>query len=232
MLSKFFSSSVIKKLFMSITGFGLFGFLIMHLAGNANLYMQGGIHINRYAEKLAGFGALLEVAEWGLFAFFAIHIITALQLKFRSVRARSSGYAMQASKKGPSKNNWMSRNMAVTGILLLLFLIIHVRQFQYGPGMAEGYVTDIDGHQGRDLYRLVVETFKNPLYVGFYCFSILILTMHLLHGFWSAFQSSTLSSERTTKLLYRLGLLFALVLGAGFFFIPLWIYFHASGALA
>ncbi len=210
---------------MSLTGFGLVGFLITHLIGNANLYRSGSDPFNTYAAKLHSLGPILEVAEIGLLGMFVLHIVTALQLKFRSRNARQDRYAVNASKKGPSKSGFISQNMALSGLLILAFVVLHVKQLHFGPGMDAGYVTNVTGESTRDIHRLVVETFSDPLNVALYVAAMIVLGLHLRHGFWSAFQSLGLTCERSSKALYIASGLLAALIAGGFLFMPIWIYF-------
>jgi succinate dehydrogenase / fumarate reductase cytochrome b subunit len=230
-ITKVLSSSVGKKLVMALTGLALVGFVITHLAGNLSLYKSDGTTFNLYTENLASYGWLLYAAEIGLLAMFVIHIVLAIGLKLNHKAARPVGYKAARSKGGQTLSNVSSRNMIVTGIVLLAFLILHIWQFKYGPSVSEGYVVDVDGKPLRDLYRLVYETFADPLYVGIYVFAMGMLGYHLRHGFWSAFQSLGAMNARLTKPVYALGVLTAILLAAGFLFIPIWIYFDIGGAL-
>jgi succinate dehydrogenase / fumarate reductase cytochrome b subunit len=105
-----------------------------------------------------------------------------------------------------------------------------VSAFKYGPNVASGYVQELDGVPMRDLHRLVVETFQRPWVVISYSVVMLLLALHLRHGFWSAFQSLGAMKPGLTPLTYGIGLLLAVVLGLGFLTLPVWIYFHGGGA--
>jgi succinate dehydrogenase / fumarate reductase cytochrome b subunit len=230
-LSKALSSSVGKKLIMALSGLALVLFVITHLLGNLSLYRSDGTTFNLYASGLESLGILLIIAELGLLAAFLVHIFVAFGLTLRNKSARPVAYKAVRSKGGHSLGNVSSRNMIVTGVVLLGFLILHIWQFKYGPGTSQGYVMENKGVEIRDLHRLVSETFHNPYYVGIYVAAMVFLGLHLRHGFWSAFQSLGAMNARMTKPVYALGVLLAILLSAGFLFIPLWIYFDVPGAL-
>ncbi len=214
---------------MGITGLALVGFIITHLAGNILLYSPNGELFNAYAQKLASYGFLLYIAEAGLAAFFLIHAITGIKLAFGAKAATPTKYAVSRSKGGDSKWGLASNNMAITGTMLLIFLILHVKHFKFGPGVEQGYVTTLaNGETARDLYRYVREEFKEGKEVFLYSIVMLALGFHLRHGVWSAIQSLGLTRENNTKKIYCLGGLIALLLGTGFLFIPLYIYFFAK----
>jgi succinate dehydrogenase / fumarate reductase, cytochrome b subunit len=231
-LRKIPSTTVGRKYLMGLTGIGLVVFVITHLLGNLYLYRSESTWFNSYAAKLEGLGGILYVLEAGLLLTFLIHIVTALRVKKENVSARGPvGYRAWRSKGGPTHANAQSRNMFWTGAVLLVFLLIHIPQFKFGPGAKMGYETEINGEMVRDLHRLVVETFQSPLWVTFYVACMVFLGFHLRHGFWSAFQSLGTMNRRTHQAMYFVGLVIALILAAGFLFIPIWIYFGLNGAV-
>jgi succinate dehydrogenase / fumarate reductase cytochrome b subunit len=216
---------------MALSGLGLVGFLITHLLGNLTLYSPSSEPINAYAAKLESFGIAIEMAEVGLAGLFLLHILMALWTSWKDRTARPVSYEKYRSKGKPSKSTRTSRKMIVSGVILLAFLVLHVVQFKYGPSEEQGYVAQVAGQNVRDLHRLVVETFKQPLFVAIYVFAMLFLGAHLRHGFWSAFQSLGIAFPRYTKGIYTLGLILAVILAVGFLFIPIWIYFDLGGLL-
>ena len=228
MKTQFLSSSVAKKFGMALTGLLLIGFLVMHLSGNLLLYSKDGALFNAYAEKLASFGYLLYVAEAGLAAFFLFHAITGIRLALLKRSAKPTKYAVNQSKGGASKWGFAANNMAITGTVLLVFLILHVKHFKFGPGIMEGYATELPGGiQARDLHRYVTEEFKEPKEVILYTAAMIFLGMHLRHGIWSGLQSLGLTKETNSKALYLIGGGIGLLLAVGFLSIPAYIYlFH------
>lgn len=223
-LQQLVRASVVRKFVMALSGIGLTAFLAVHLSGNLALYGHHGEAFNRYTASLEALGPKLWVLEAVIFVGFLVHVVLAVSLKLGHKSARGpAGYQSWKSKKAlPS--NLASRNMVVTGAVLLVFVILHVRHFKLGPGVAEGYVM-AGGENIRDLHRLVLETFRQPLYVIWYTAVMFLLALHLRHGFWSAFQSLGLMHRSLARPAYFLGLLVALLLAGGFFFIPLYIYF-------
>jgi succinate dehydrogenase / fumarate reductase cytochrome b subunit len=219
------NSSIGKKFLMSLSGLALVGFVFTHLLGNLLLYKNDPTLFNSYAQKLESFGVLLYVAELGLIVLFVMHVSTAVRLKLGYKSARPEGYSVSKSKGGESRKNTASMSMIVSGLVLLFFLVLHVNHFKFGPSIAQGYSTVINGANARDLYRLVFETFKNPIYVLSYVSVMLFLGLHIRHGFWSAFQSSGLMTSKLATPLYRLSLVLGVLFAAGFLFIPIWIYF-------
>jgi succinate dehydrogenase / fumarate reductase cytochrome b subunit len=224
-------ASVVRKFVMGLSGLALVGFLIAHLAGNLLLFAPHGEAFNRYALTLENLGSLKIVAEIVLVILFGAHIVLAIKLTRENKRARPVKYALLRSKqKGgnlvqPQVASRTSRWMVHTGFFFLLpFLIFHIAHFTKGPGIEAGYVTQVDGEQARDLYRLVVEEFQNPIMVAVYVAVMLMMGIHLRHGFWSAFQSMGLSFPNWRRPIMALGFLLALALAAGFLLIPIWIF--------
>lgn len=220
------ASTLGYKYVMALTGIGLVLFVITHLAANLLLLLPNSEAFNSYANSLAEWGVFLNAAEFGLLILAIIHVILAVRLRLLARKARPHGYAVAASKMGPSKAGFASRNLIVTGVVIFVFLVLHVKHFKFGPGIEAGYATEIGGKTVRDLYQWVVESFQNPVTAGLYVLAMIFLGFHLKHGIWSSFQSLGATNSRTSTPIYRVGLFLALVLAAGFALIPIWIYFR------
>ena len=229
-LKQLFSSTLGRKYLMSASGLALVLFIVVHLLGNLTLFAPSSDAMNTYAAKLHSLGFLVYVLEVGLLGTILLHVITAIQVTKSAKDARPQSYEKLVTKGGPSKNNWGSRNMIVTGLVLLAFLIVHIKQFRFGPTIEDGYTASVDGVMVHDIYRVVVETFMDPIWVIFYSGCMLFLGFHLRHGYWSAFQSLGTINPRWSKSIYALGWVLALLLAAGFFAIPIYIYFTVGGA--
>ncbi len=217
-------SPVGRKVLTGLTGLGLVLFVIVHMLGNLT-YLQGGDAYNLYAHKLASYGVLLYMLEIGLAAFFAVHAYIGINIYLRKRRARGGRYNTYKTAGKPSRQSWASRTMILSGVVLLVFLVLHLMHFKFGPGVAEGYVVAVDGAEIRDLRRLMTEKFQSPLYAFGYPAVIVLLGFHLRHGFWSALQSLSFTSPRWNAVLYALGAAIGLIVGTGFIIVPLWIYF-------
>jgi len=217
-------STVGRKYIMAASGIFLMLFLIVHLAGNLTMFVpDGGDMFNQYAHKLESMGFLLYVAEAGLLAIFLFHVITAFQVYAEKRRARPDGYAVTATKGGNSKLTAASKSMIYTGIILLLFIPAHIWMFKFNGGK-EHPVTEVQGTEVKDLYAVVVDAFSNP-YVAFgYVAVMLLLGMHLRHGFWSSLQSLGAMCPKMSGAIYTAGLIFALLLAGGFLLLPLYFY--------
>jgi succinate dehydrogenase / fumarate reductase cytochrome b subunit len=227
-------TSVGRKVLMAVTGLGLFMFVGGHLAGNFTLLM-GADAFNGYAyflEHLAH-GWFLYAAEAGLILFFLLHAFSGVKVYRQNRRARARGYHVAADAGGASKKTWASRSMILTGPVILVFVVLHVVHFKFGPNVAEGYTTVVNGQPMRDLYQLVIEEFnKAPVTIA-YILVMVLLGLHLRHGFWSSLQSLGLTNPRTLPGLVLLSTLLGTVLAFGFIYIPIHVYlFIEPGAAA
>lgn len=213
-------SQVGRKILTGITGVLLVFFIIFHLAGNLTIFGDADA-MNRYTMILHDLGWPLWIARIGLVFVFGIHAYIGISIWFRKRKARPENYDIYSSKGGPSKQSLSSRSMAFTGVILLIFLVIHINTFALG----ETDTVLIDGREASDLKTLVIDTFQNPIYAFGYTFVMLLLGAHLGHGIWSAFTSLTLKSHKISSAMYSIGIVLAVLLAAGFIFIPLYIYF-------
>jgi succinate dehydrogenase / fumarate reductase, cytochrome b subunit len=215
-LLRFLSSSVGTKILVALTGLGFAAFLVTHLAANLLVLVDAGAY-NSYSHKLIS-NPLIYVAEAGLVALFLTHAFKAVFVTLRNRDARGRGYEMKKRAGRASRKSWASTTMIVTGLWLLLFVVIHLKTFKFGPW----YETP-DGM--RDLSRLVHEVYAEPLHVVFYLLSMLVVGLHLSHGLSSAFQSMGLEHPRYNALIRGTGLAIAIVMAAGFALIPVVVYF-------
>jgi succinate dehydrogenase cytochrome b subunit len=220
---KVYASSVARKFLTGLSGFLLILFLVVHLGGNLTL-LVGRDLFNNYTHHVESLGVLLYVVEIGLLAVFLAHIATAIGVQLEKRRARPTGYAVRRSKGGPSRQTLASRSMIVTGLVLLVFVPLHVWMFKFNQGHASSTMM-LNGKEVRDLYSIVVAAFKNPLIAWGYVAVMFLLGFHLRHGFWSSLQSLGALSPRMLPVFYGLGILVALLLAGGFLVLPLWIHY-------
>lgn len=222
------TSSVGKKYLMSVSGIALLGFIVTHLLGNLQLYFfDDGVAFNQYAHALHELGMLLYVAEIGLLLVFLLHVAVAFAITLKTQGARKNKYAHSLKSKGnPSYSSLASRNMIITGTVLLVFLVLHIMHMKYGlfdPKDAVGKIS-VEGEEMLDLYTRVKIAFQNPLIVAGYVGVMVFLGMHLRHGFWSAFQSLGALNWRLEKPMTLLGLVAGVAIAAGFLGIPVFLY--------
>jgi succinate dehydrogenase cytochrome b subunit len=217
-----FDSSVGMKILIGVTGLALVLYLIVHIAGN--LMVFGGPSLfNKYAYTLES-NPLIPVIEIGLLLIFLVHVYKTVTMFLSNQQARPTRYVMKKRADYTSRKSFASSTMIFTGLWLLIFIIIHVKAFRYGTEYpwAEG---------GRDLYRLEIENFANPLIVVFYVLSMLVVGSHLWHGASSAFQSLGLDNPRWTPRIRATGKVLAVVIAGGFITIAIWAYLVATQVL-
>ncbi len=201
------STSIGKKLMMALTGLGFIGFLAAHLAGNLTLYM-GQEAFNSYAEHLHSTGPLLKVAEFGLLLLAIIHVATGLTLFYQNWRSRPVRYSVNKSAGGRTIG---SSTMPYTGILVLLFVILHLANFHF-----------VD-KSGTTIWHIVTDTFNSGGYIFIYIVAMIVVAIHVSHGLWSAFQTLGVSHVKYTPLIWGFSVAFAVIVGVGFGLIPIFI---------
>lgn len=216
-VTRLLTSSIGRKLVMGLTGLGLCGFLVVHLAGNLFIY-KGQAAYDGYAHALHE-QEWLPLAEAGLFALFLLHIYLAFVTTWENRKARSQSYVMKESKRydrvvTPPVGN-PSSWMFISGAVILGFLLLHIIDMKL---QLRSDVTYADEHQA---FANAVAVLSNPISRVVYCIGTIFLGFHLAHGFSSAFQSLGLTHPKYTPTIKAIGVAFAILIGAGFFALPL-----------
>jgi succinate dehydrogenase / fumarate reductase cytochrome b subunit len=206
-------TSILKKAVMAFTGLAWFLFVILHLAGNLLLFV-GPESFNGYAHALLS-NPLIYPAEVGLVAFLVLHLGSAWRVTRENNKARPQPYAYKLPSTGYS--TLASRTMWYGGVILLLFIIIHVWMFKFGNQAGE-----------HGLWGLVVRSFKSPWITLGYIVALLALGLHLSHGFGSAFQTLGMTRPQWRAGLRKTGQVLGWVLAGGFILLPLWALFFAK----
>jgi len=212
-----FSSSVGTKLLMGLTGVALFAYLILHLIGNALIFL-GPDTFNEYSHRLISNPLVIPV-ELGLLAIFLLHIYKAFTNYLANRRARPVGYTMKKFAGHTSRKSVASSTMIWSGIVIAAFVLLHVKQFKYGA-----WYQTVSNNPIRDLARTEFEVFSHPLWVAFYVAATLIVGLHLRHGIASSFQSLGIDHPLYTRRLTIWGIVFAVIIGGGLACIPVWVY--------
>ena len=211
-LANFYRSSIGKKILMGLTGVFLCLYLIVHLGGNLLLLRQdGGAAFDTYAEILPGL-LIIRIIEIFLFAVFIGHIASGTYLWIANRRARG-GVRYEVNK--PQENSSLfSRTMFLTGSIVFIFLVVHMKDF---------WVTSRFYHEENpSMYAVAAREFSNPLYSSFYIVAIVLLAFHLRHGFQSMFQTFGLRTAKYAGLINLVGIVFWLLIPAGFAVIPIY----------
>ena len=215
---RYFRSSIGTKQCMGIAGLLLCAFVIVHLGGNLLLF-AGPDTFNGYAHALESKMVLLIPVELVLLGIFLVHMLAALKQALKNWSAR--GWQRYQGPKPIEPKYWPSSLMGYTGILILIFLIIHLLDFKFAPK---------HGGQGElRLYQLVVSHFSQLSHVLLYVFFMAVLGVHLFHGFQSAFLTLGLDHPKFTPWIRRIGYVYAILMALGFTVIPLYAYIYGGG---
>ncbi len=214
---RYFSSSVGTKLLIGITGLLLFLYLVLHLAGNA-LVFAGPEVFNEYSHKLISNPLIIPI-EIGLLAVFVVHIYNAIRNFAANRAARPVAYQRKELAGHTSRKSLSSSTMIASGLLVLLFVIVHVKQFKFGS-----YYQTVANDAVRDLYRTELEVFQNPLWVVVYVLGTVLVGLHLRHGIASGFQSIGFDHPLYTRRLTTWSVILAVVIGGGLGIIPILLY--------
>jgi succinate dehydrogenase / fumarate reductase cytochrome b subunit len=215
MSKAFSSSSVGRKVLMALSGFFLMFFLLQHLVINL-LSVVSADAFNEVSHFMGTNGLIQFVMQPILLFGVLFHLFMGIYLDFKNKAARPIKYVMDK----PSENSsWMSRNMIITGIMILLFLGLHFYDF-WIPEIQDKFIDGI-WDQPTKYFPHLIHKFENPVRVGIYCVSFVFLGLHLLHGFQSSFQSAGFNHNKYTPILKKLGNLYAIAIPLGFIFIAL-----------
>jgi succinate dehydrogenase / fumarate reductase cytochrome b subunit len=214
---RLFSSSVGTKLLIGVTGLLLFAYLILHLVGNAIIFFGQDV-FNAYAHFLIS-NPLVVPVEIALLLIFLLHIYKTIRMWFDNQAARPVGYTKTVSAGHTSRKSVASTTMILSGLLITIFVVIHVKQFKFGTFYL------VEGSEAvRDLYRTEIEVFQQPIWVAFYVICTLLVGLHLRHGIASAFQSLGLDHPTYTQKIVTWGIAGAVIIGGGLAIIPIWVY--------
>lgn len=219
-IATYLNSSVGKKQVMAITGLLLSLFTLTHMAGNL-LLLCGPESYNSYAHALITNPAIY-IAEAGLVVLFLLHLFFAIRVTTDNRAARPQQYFVQPNgeKGGVSV---ASKSMILTGLVLLVFTVLHLITFKFGPSGTD-YRVVYDGVEMRDLYKLVAESFAQPGYVIWYLFSMVVLGLHLSHGISSTLQSLGINHPGMNSCARCAGAGLAWVIAIGFSIAPVVLY--------
>lgn len=213
-----FSSSLGKKYLMAITGLFLCSFLVIHFLGNIALFTDP-VQFNEYTRFMSS-NPIIRVMEIVLVAGFLTHIVDAIILTRANKKAQPVKYAMNKNK-----SSWYSRNMGLTGSVILAFLILHLQSFWYEYKFGEVLMTvDSNGDSIKDMFTIVKTAFSEWWYSAIYVLAMILLGSHLNHGFQSAFQSVGLRHKKYTPTIKMLGTGFSISITVGFISFPIYFF--------
>ncbi len=220
------TSSIGQKLVMSLSGLFLIVFLVVHLLGNLQLLKaDDGKAFNLYTVFMTT-SPIIATISYTLYTLILVHTVQGTLLYLRNRAAKGAKYAV-ANHDG---TNLVSRYMMHLGTVIFIFLVIHMYQFWWKMKIGDlPMAVYADFSQPvKDLYALVKAAFSNLAVVIFYVGCMVILGMHLYHGFQSAFQSLGINSRKYTPLIRWLGVVYSIMVPAGFALIPIVMYIRVT----
>jgi len=253
-LTQTLTSSIGRKVLMSLTGLFLCLFLVVHLIGNLQLFKDdGGYAFNTYAVMMTT-SPPIKIISYVNYFFILFHAFWGIYLEIKNRKARKVGYAVVRNQ-----SSWSSRNMALLGTILFVYIIVHMGDFWYkfhnvplpyveyteqltsgsisAKMMPEGYTQDVkqveyvDVDAGtktvvvKDLYQTVATAFQNFWLSLFYVIGMVAVGYHLYHGFQSAFQTLGINHPKYTPFIKAVGTwIFAIIIPAAFASMPLYFY--------
>lgn len=258
----FFAYSIGKKVVMALTGLFLVSFLIVHMSGNLQLFTENPVAFNEYTRFMTH-SPFIKMSEFILIAGFLLHIYFAVRLSTLNNAARPEKYHY---KKDGESSSWMSRNMGITGSVILIFLGVHLYMFygiyHYGAGESvdagtafkevwkltqpvsvtinNNAVTIPKGEfltgeaaealQGQkvmavSMYKVASDAFQQWWIVIFYLASMVLMALHLQHGFQSAFRTLGLVHKKYTPLIQTAGFALCVLVPLLFALMPVYHFF-------
>jgi succinate dehydrogenase / fumarate reductase cytochrome b subunit len=224
-MSGFLSSSIARKVAMALSALFLIFFLIIHLAVNITSLFSENVFND--LSHFMGTNPLIQFALQPVLIFGVVfHFVMGIVLEWKNKKARNVKYVKY---NGAANATWMSRNMILSGLVILAFIILHFLDF-WIPELNTKYVLGdmsgvLEGEEGYRYFTELQHKFVNPLRVGAYVVAFILLALHLLHGFQSAFQSIGFNNKYTTWV-KSLGNIYSIVIPLGFIIIALYHHFN------
>lgn len=212
-LRRFYGAAIGKKIVMGVTGLIGIGFVLLHMAGNL-LAFRGSEALNAYAHFLASTGELLWLLRFVLIAAVILHVIAAYQLTLQNRAARPVGYV----NREPQVSTWAARTMRWGGVLLLVFIVLHIMHFTNPGWRPDGVFVK------SDVYANIVISFRIWWVTLFYVLAMMSLGLHLYHGVWSSVRSIGAAQPSPRPLHRRVALALAVALWLGFTAVPVAVF--------
>jgi succinate dehydrogenase / fumarate reductase cytochrome b subunit len=216
--STFLSSSIARKVAMALSGLFLITFLALHFF--INLTSVFSEEVFNACSHFMGYNPLIQfVMQPILVAGVGFHFVMGIILEAQNNKARPVAYAKY---NGAANASWASRNMIVSGLVVLAFLGLHMYDF-WVHEMVYKYV-EVNAIEESRYFSELVAKFQSPIRTGLYSIAFLLLSLHLWHGFSSAFQSVGFNNK-FSKGVQKFGYAFAIIIPFGFIFIALFHHF-------
>jgi len=221
MRGAYLRSSIGKKQMMAITGLAWCGFVTAHMLGNL-LFLVGPEAFNAYGHAITSNKPLIYTAEAGLILTLLLHVLFAVFVVMDNARARPIGYAVGQQGSAKTAATLASRTMKYSGALILVFVVLHLITFKFGPYYP---TASADGKEIRDLAKLMEETFASLGYFVWYIAAMVLLALHLTHALWSSLQTLNLIPGDKESGIRKLSYAYGIFVAAGFAVNPIYIFF-------
>lgn len=207
---------IFKKTILALTGLFICIFLIAHLGANFLLLLpqeEARVMYNNYSAALRG-NIFITVIAYINYACILFHVGYAVVVTRKNRESRDQRYLVNHSNENSS---WTSQNMMLLGAIIFCFIVIHMANFWFKVKIQ---------HQHEDLYQMVVDLFKDPVYLFIYVVAALPLGLHLSHGVQSAFKTLGLYHKKYVGWIAKISVAYAFIVGCGFGIIPIVLYFR------
>ncbi|SHE56626.1 succinate dehydrogenase cytochrome b subunit [Chryseobacterium takakiae] len=210
------SSTIGRKYAMALSAIFLLIFLVMHLS--VNLLSVFGADAYNNASQFMGYNPLIQFVMQPVLIFAVVfHFVMGFVLEIKNQKARPVKY----EANNPSHNStWMSRNMIISGAVILAFIFLHMYDFWFHE-MNYKYVDGLPIEESRfwgDLHAKFADAWRVIIYI----ISFILLGLHLGHGFQSSFQSIGARHPKYTPVIMALGKWYSILIPAGFIFIAIY----------
>ncbi len=221
-LTSFITSSIGRKSVVALTGLFLCTFLIVHMVGNLQLIWGTQDAFNEYTYVMTH-NKVIKIMSYLTYASILVHALMAIAISRSNSGARPQGYAVSGAS---SNSSWSSRNMAFLGVVLLVYIVVHLGNFWYVLKFGSVPVYNTANHNDlKDLYTVVIAAFQKEWLVALYLASMAALAYHLIHGFQSGFQTVGASHPKYTPIIKQVGtIIFGILIPLGFAAVPVAVY--------
>lgn len=217
-------SMFIRKSIIAATGLFLCFFLIVHLSANSLLLFPEASArgwYNSYSTTLRE-STLISIVAYLLYLSIILHVVYAAIITYKNRKSKGSKNVLNHKREN---STWASQNMGSLGILVLIFIVVHMANFWARIKLGIGENVGLDKMGNMDVYEVTYALFHNIYYVLFYTVLMIPLGFHLYHGLKSAFMTLGFYHKKGIKLLARISLIYAIIISVGFGIIPLIVYF-------
>lgn len=222
------NSSIARKISMALSAFFLMFFLLQHFAINITSLFSSETFNN--LSHFMGTNFVIQYVMQPILIFgVTFHFVMGFILELKNNRSRNVKYF---KNNGAANSTWMSRNMIISGLLILTFMGLHFYDFwipelkiKFIEGDMSGLIDPDNMDSGLRYFTELQHKFVSPIRVVIYCVAFIFLSLHLLHGFSSAFQSMG-ANNKYTKALSKFGVAYSILIPLGFIVIALFHHFN------